>query len=125
MKNLRVKLAAREKAFVEKDKALKLSEEESGKLSEECRVLLLERDGLEGKVVALNVKIALVKDELEDTKDLKTRAELVARFQLAVDDAQAASEGSFENVVNHMRVLNPGVELNTSVWGVNFYVAGG
>ena len=100
MKNLRVKLAAREKAFVEKDKALKLSEEESGKLSEECRVLLLERDGLEGKVVALNVKIALVKDELEDTKDLKTRAKLVARFQLVVDDAQDTFEGSIDNVVN-------------------------
>ena len=64
----------------------------------------------------------LGEDEPEDTKDLKTQAELVARFQLAVDDAQASSKGSFENAVKQMQVLNPRVELNTSVMGVNYYV---
>ena len=88
-------------------------------------VLLLERDGLEGKVATITTEITPFEDEPEDTKDLKIQAELVARFQLAVDDAQAASEGSFENVVNHMRVLNPGVELNTSGMRVNYYVAAG
>ena len=58
-------------------------------------------------MAALTVEIMPTKDESEDTKDLKIRAELVAHFQLAVDDSQAASEGSFENFVNHMRVLNP------------------
>ena len=47
MKNLRAKLAASEKALVEKDKSLKLSEEESGKISEEHMVLFLERKDLE------------------------------------------------------------------------------
>ena len=39
-----------------------------------------------------------------------------------MDDAQSASEGSIKNVVNQMCVLNPGVELNTSGMGVNYYV---
>ena len=42
-----------------------------------------------------------------------------------MDDAQAASEGSFKNAVKQMHVLNPGVKLNTSGMGVNYYVAGG
>ena len=87
MKNLWAKLATSEKALVEKDKSLKLSEEELGRLSKERRVLLLERKDLEGKVEALNAEILPIKDELEYTNDLKTQAELVARFQLVVDDA--------------------------------------
>ena len=124
-KNLLAKLAVSENALVEKGKALKLSEEESGKLSEERRVLLAERESLQGKVVALIAELVPAKDELDDTKDLKTLAELADHFQLAVDDAQATSEGSFDNVVSQMNVLNPGVELNTSVIGVNYYVADG
>ena len=42
-----------------------------------------------------------------------------------MDDAQAAVEGSFENALNQIRMLNPGVELNTSGMGVNYYVADG
>ena len=42
-------------------------------------ILLLEKEGLEGKVAALTIKIMPAEDEPEDTKDLKTRAELVAR----------------------------------------------
>ena len=78
----------------------------------------------EGEVAALTTKITLAEDDPEDTKELKTQAESVARFQLVVDDAQAAFEGSFENAVNQIRVLNPGVELNTSGMRVNFYVVG-
>ena len=125
MKNLRVKLAATEKALVEKDKALKLVEAESGKLSEERNTLMLGRESLERKVAALTAEIAPAEDKSEDTKDLKTWAKLVACFQLALDDAQAASEGSFDNTMNQMRVLNPGVELNTLGMGVNCYVADG
>ena len=73
----------------------------------------------------LTAEAAAVEDEPEDIKDLKTRAELVARFQLAMDDAQATSEGSFENTVKQIHVLNPEVELNTSGMGVNYYVAAG
>ena len=42
-----------------------------------------------------------------------------------MDDAHATSEGSFENTVKQMHVLNPRVELNTSGVGVNYYVAAG
>ena len=100
MKNLQAKLVVSKKALPEKDKALKLFEEESGKLSEERRVLLLKREGIEGKVATLTAEITPVEDEPEDTKDLKTRAKLVARFQLVVDDAQDTFEGSIDNVVN-------------------------
>ena len=48
MKNLWVKLATSKRALVKKDKSLKLSEEESGRLFEECMVLLLEKNDLEG-----------------------------------------------------------------------------
>ena len=41
IKNLRAKLAAAEKALVDKDKALKLVEAELGKLSEERNALML------------------------------------------------------------------------------------
>ena len=61
----------------------------------------------------------------KDTKDLKTRVELVACFQLAVDDARAASKGIFYNTMNQIHVLNPCVEHNTSGMGVNYYVADG
>ena len=80
MMNLQVKLATSEKALVEKDKALKLSEEESGKLSEERMILFLERKDLEGKVEALTAEVTPAEDEPKDTKDRKTRAELDARF---------------------------------------------
>ena len=83
---------------------------------------MLEKKDLEKKVVALTTEVTPAEDEPEDTKYLKTRAELVAHFQLAVDDAQAASEESFENTVKQMHVLNPGVELNISGKGVNYYV---
>ena len=68
MKNLWPKLAASEKALIEKDKSLKLFEEESGKLSEERRVLWLEKEGSEEKVVALTTEITPAKDEPEDTR---------------------------------------------------------
>ena len=42
-----------------------------------------------------------------------------------MDDAQAAFEGIFENMVKQMHVLNTGVELNTSGMGVNYYMAAG
>ena len=80
-------------------------------------ILLLEKKDLEEKVAVLIAEVMPAEDELEDTKDLKNRDELVAHFQLAADDAHAASEGHFENAVKKMHVLNPGVELNTSVWG--------
>ena len=118
-------MAAAEKALVDKDKVLKLAKAESGKLSEECSAFMLKSESLEGKVKALTAELAPAEDEPEDTKDLKTRAKLLARFQLAVDDAQAASQGSFDNAVNQICVLNPGVELNTSGMGVNYYVADG
>ena len=76
-------------------------------------------------MAALTVELAPAEDEPEDTKDLKTRAELLTCFQLAVDDAQAASEGSFDNMVNQICMLYPGIELNTSGMGVNYYVADG
>ena len=52
--------------------------------------------------MALTAKLALAQDEPEDTKDLKTRVELIVHFQLAVDDAQATFEGSFDNTVNQI-----------------------
>ena len=73
----------------------------------------------------LTVEAAPAEEEPEDTKGLKTRAELVAHFKLEMDDAQAASKGSFENALKQLRVLNLWVELNTSGMGVNYYVATG
>ena len=125
MKNLRAKLAAIEKTQIEEEKAQKLSEEESGSVFEKRRILLLEKKDLEEKVAILTAEVTPAEDESEDTKDLKTQAKLVAHFQLAVDNTQASSEGSFENMVKQIHVLNPGVELNTSGVGVNYYVAVG
>ena len=125
LKNLQAKLAASEKAQIKVERAWKLFEEESGRLSEECRVLLLEKKDLEEKVVVLTAKVTPAEDEPEDTQDLKTWAELVACFQLTVDNAQATSERSFENAVKHIHALNPMVELNTSSMGVNYYVDAG
>ena len=51
---------------------------------------MLKSESLEGKVAALTAELTPTEDEPEDTKYLKTRAKLVACFQLAVDDAQAA-----------------------------------
>ena len=109
--------------MVDKEKVLKLAEAESGKFAEKRSAFMLKSESLEGKVAALIAELAFAEDEPKDTKDLKTRPELVARFQLVVDDARAVSEGSFDNTLNQIRVLNPGVELNTSVMGVNYYVA--
>ncbi|CAI8617503.1 unnamed protein product [Vicia faba] len=125
LKNLWAKLAASEKKVLEEEKAQRLSKKESGRVSEEHRILLLEKKALEEKVEILTVEVTPVEDKSADTKYLKTRAELVACFQLAVDDAQASSKGSFENTVKQMQVLNPGVELNVSGMRVNYYVAGG
>ena len=86
---------------------------------------MLEKKDLEEKVASLTVEITPSEDELEDTKDLKTQAKLVAHFQLVMDDAQAAFEGRFKNAVKQMHVLNPGVELNTSGMGVNYYMVVG
>ncbi|CAI8614966.1 unnamed protein product [Vicia faba] len=117
------KLAAVKKGRSDEEKARKLVEEDLGKLSEERSVWLLEKKALENRVVILTVEVTLVEDIPEDKKDLKTQAELVARFQLPMDDAQAASKGRFENALKQLRVLNHGVELNASGMGVNYYVA--
>ena len=87
-------------------------------------LLLIDRSQIEVTAgAALTAKIVPIEDEPDDTKDLKTQAELVAHFKLAVDDSQATSVGSFDNTVNHLCVLNPSIELNTSGIGVNYYVA--
>ena len=69
-----------------------------------------------------SVEVAHAEDEPEDMKNLNIQADLVARFQLAMNDAQAASKGSFENMLKQLRVLNPGVKFNTSEMRVNYYV---
>ena len=80
IRNLRAKLAAAEKALIDTDKVLKLAETESGKLAEEHIVFMLKSESLKGNVATLTAELAPAEDEREDTKDLKTRAELVARF---------------------------------------------
>ena len=37
----------------------------------------------------------------------------------------AITEGSFDNTVKHLRVLNPTVELNVTGMGLHYYVADG
>ena len=61
MKNLQAKVAASEKAWVEEEKSRKLFDEETGRLSEECRVLLLKNKYLEEKVVALTIEVTPLK----------------------------------------------------------------
>ena len=47
LKNLQAKLATSEKARIKEEKARKMSDKETGRLFEECRVLLLEKKDLE------------------------------------------------------------------------------
>ena len=87
MKKLRAKLVMAERGWSKEEKARKLAEEDLGKLTEERRVWLLEKKALEERVAILTAEVAPTKEEMEDTKDFKTQAELVAPFQLAMDDA--------------------------------------
>ena len=89
-----------------------------GKLSEERKVWLLEKNSLEEGVDILTDEVAPTEYESEDTKDLKTRAEQVACFQLEMDDAQAASEGSFKIALKQLHFLNPGSSLIPPRWGL-------
>ena len=70
----------------------------------------------------MTTEAAPAEDELKEAQGLKTRVELVALLQLVMDDAMATAEGSFDNMVKQLRVLNSEVELNTTGMWLHYYV---
>ncbi|MCI13161.1 hypothetical protein A2U01_0034277 [Trifolium medium] len=57
--------------------------------------------------------MAPVTGEHEAAKGLATRADLVDKIKILAQDVLEGSKYSFENVVAQLKVVNPGVELNT------------
>ena len=73
-------MATTEKGQNNEEKAQKLAEEDMGRIYEEHKSWLLEKKALDEKAVVLTAEAEPSEDEPDDTKDLKTRAELVAHF---------------------------------------------
>ena len=72
-------------------------------------VLLGERDALNEAIVQMKASLAPSEDEPDDVKLLKTRKELVDRIIQSDEDCLAATEVAFNNAIDQLRLVNPGV----------------
>jgi predicted RNase H-like nuclease (RuvC/YqgF family) len=86
--------------------------------AKENRELKEELAKLEEELKSLKLAVAPAVDETENTKDLSTRAEFVARIRKLGDSVLAGVKHGWQNALTQVKVVNAGVELNFDGMGV-------
>jgi predicted RNase H-like nuclease (RuvC/YqgF family) len=86
--------------------------------AKENRELKEELAKLEEEMKSLKSAMAHVVDETENTRDLLTRAEFVARIRKLGDSVLAGVKHGWQNALAQVKVANAGVELNFDGMGV-------
>jgi cell division protein FtsB len=86
--------------------------------AKENRELKAELAKLEEEMRSLKSAMAPAVDETENTRDLSTRAEFVARIRKLGDSVLAGVKHGWQNALAQVKVVNAGVELNFDGMGV-------
>lgn len=87
--------------------------EDLAQAKKDLETISLGKKTLEDLVTALRASSSPVEDELEELRELVTRAELIAKYQVDMNDDMASVELGFENVVAQLKILNSEVNLRT------------
>jgi hypothetical protein len=77
-----------------------------------------ERKKFEEEIQSLKSAMAPTDDETDNTRDLSTRAEFVARVRKLGDSVLAGVKHGWQNAIAQIKVANPGVELSFDGMGV-------
>jgi cell division protein FtsB len=105
LENEVVDLRGKRENFVAQAKENRELKGELAKFSEE-------RKRFEEEISRLKLAMAPAEDETDNTKDLSTRAELVARVRKLGDSVLAGMKHGWKNAISQIKVVNPGVELS-------------
>jgi cell division protein FtsB len=105
LENEVVDLRGKKENFVAQAKENRELKEELAKISEE-------RKKFEEEIKLLKSAMAPTEDETENTRDLSTRAEFVARVRKLGNSVLAGMKHGWQNAVAQIKVANPGVELS-------------
>jgi hypothetical protein len=84
-----------------------------------------EKKKLEEEVSRLTLIMAPAEDETENTRELLSRADLVARVRKLGDSVLAGMKHSWQNALSQVKVANPDVELSFDGMGVFHEVVDG
>ncbi|WJX33097.1 hypothetical protein P8452_21344 [Trifolium repens] len=91
---------------------------ENRELKDEVAKFEEERKKYEEEIKALKSALAPAEDETENTRELSTRADFVARIRKLGDSVLAGMKHSWQNALAQVKVANPGVELTFDGMGV-------
>jgi cell division protein FtsB len=91
---------------------------ENRELKEEVAKFAEEKKKLEGEVELLKSAMAPAEDEIENTRDLSTRADFVGRVRKLGDSVLAGVKHGWQNALAQIKVANPGAELSFEGMGV-------
>jgi predicted nuclease with TOPRIM domain len=111
LENEVVDLRGKKENFVAAAKVNRELKDEVAKFEEE-------RKKLEEEIWTLKSALAHAEDETENTRELATRADFVARIRKLGDSVLAGMKHSWQNALAQVKVANPGVELNFEGMGV-------
>jgi hypothetical protein len=87
-------------------------------LKEEVAKLEEEKKKLVEEIQTLKLAMTPMDDETENTRELSSRADFVARIRKLGDSVLAGMKHSWQNALAQVKVANPGVELNFDGMGV-------
>jgi hypothetical protein len=98
---------------------------ENRELKEELAKLSAEKEKFEEEIQSLKSAMALAYDETDNTRDLSTRDEFVARVRKLGDSVLVGVTYGWQNAIAQIKVANPGVELSLDGMGVFHEVVDG
>jgi cell division protein FtsB len=111
LENEVVDLRGKKENFVAQAKENRELKEELAKFSEERKRFVEE-------ISRLKLAMAPAEDETDNTRDLSTRAQFVARVRKLGDSVLAGMKHGWQNSISQIKVVNPGVELSLEGMGV-------
>jgi hypothetical protein len=91
---------------------------ENRELKEEVAKFDEERKRLEEEIKSLKLAMAPAEDETENTRELASRADFVARVRKLGDSVLAGVKHGWQNALAQVKVANPNVELSFEGMGV-------
>jgi hypothetical protein len=91
---------------------------ENRELKEAAAKFEEERKKLEEEIQALKLAMAPAEDETENTRELSSRADFVARVRKLGDSVLSGVKHGWQNALAQVKVANPGVELSFEGMGV-------
>jgi cell division protein FtsB len=111
LENEVVDLRGKKENFVAQAKEIRELKEEMAKLAEE-------KGKLEEELRVLKAAMVPAEDETENTRELSTRADFVARIRKLGDFVLAGVKHGWQNALAQVKVANSGVELSFEGMGV-------